>query len=66
MDEDSSGKQNDGINVNFAKLGDVMRCDDSNNECLYMGVSKPSFKDVVVKGNDVKCPPLATFECSIW
>ena len=44
------------------KPGDVMRCDDSSNECLDVGVSKPSLKDVVVGGNGVKCPPLATFE----
>ena len=33
MDEDSSGKGNDGINDNCAKVGDAMRCDDSSNEC---------------------------------
>ena len=65
MDEDSGGKQNDGINDNCAKPGDAMRCDDSNNECLDVGVNKPSFKDVVAEGNGVKCPPSAAFECSI-
>ena len=65
MDEDSSGKRNDGINDNCSKLGDAMQCDDSNNECPDMGVSKPSFKDVVAEGNGVKYPPSAAFECSI-
>ena len=65
MDEDSGGKRNDGINDNCAKPRDAMRCDDSNNECPDVGVSKPSFKDVVAEGNGVKCHPSVAFECSI-
>ena len=65
MVEDSGGKQNDGINDNCAKLGDAICCDDSNNECPDVGVSKPSFKDVVTEGNGVKSSPSAAFECSI-
>ena len=65
MDEDSGGKENNGINDNCAKPGDTIRCDDRNNECPDVGISKPSFKDVVAEGNGVKCPPSVAFECSI-
>ena len=62
MDEDSGGKENNGINDNCAKTGDAIKGDDSNNVFPDVGVSKPSFKDVVTKGNGVKCPPSAAFE----